>query len=119
MIIQRRIQEDFEGFVELAPFISEGDARFFNLETTLNYEGEFGDMRSRVETICQKHSGQPCIGKKGSTDCNIPVSMGIPAISVGSYLGDGAHTREERVLISSLPVGQKITAELILSYFEK
>lgn len=40
MIIQRRIQEDFVGFDELAPFISEGDARFFNLETTLNYEGE-------------------------------------------------------------------------------
>ena len=41
MIIQRRIQEDFEGYAELAPFINEGDARFFNLETTLNYEGEF------------------------------------------------------------------------------
>lgn len=40
MIIQRRIQKDFEGFSEIAPFISEGDARFFNLETTLNHEGE-------------------------------------------------------------------------------
>ena len=40
MIIQRRVQPDYEGFAELAPFISQGDARFFNLETTLNYEGE-------------------------------------------------------------------------------
>lgn len=40
MIIQRRIQADFEGYSELSPFIMEGDARFFNLETTLNYEGE-------------------------------------------------------------------------------
>ncbi len=40
MIIQRRIQRDFEGFSELAPFIMQGDARFFNLETTLNHEGE-------------------------------------------------------------------------------
>lgn len=39
-IIQRRIAEDFEGFSELAPFIMQGDARFFNLETTLNREGE-------------------------------------------------------------------------------
>ncbi len=39
-IIQRRIQNDFEGYAELAPYISEGDARFFNLETTLNREGE-------------------------------------------------------------------------------
>ncbi len=39
-IIQRRIQKQFEGFEELTPFIEKGDARFFNLETTLNYEGE-------------------------------------------------------------------------------
>ena len=36
MIIQRRIQPDFEGYDELTSFIEEGDARFFNLETTLN-----------------------------------------------------------------------------------
>ncbi len=40
VIIQRRIQSGFIGFDELAPFICQGDARFFNLETTLNREGE-------------------------------------------------------------------------------
>lgn len=40
VIIQRRIQKDFDGFEELTPFIMQGDARFFNLETTLNREGE-------------------------------------------------------------------------------
>ena len=39
-IIQRRIHKDFEGYKELAPFINQGDAKFFNLETTLNKEGE-------------------------------------------------------------------------------
>ena len=39
-IIQRRIQEGYIGFSELTPFINQGEARFFNLETTLNYEGE-------------------------------------------------------------------------------
>ncbi len=39
-IIQRRIQKDFEGYEELSPYIKEADASFFNLETTLNYEGE-------------------------------------------------------------------------------
>ncbi len=38
MIIQQRIFEDFDGYEELAPFIKQGDARFFNLKTTLNYE---------------------------------------------------------------------------------
>ena len=40
VIIQKRIYEEFEGFDELTSFIKQGDARFFNLETTLNYEGE-------------------------------------------------------------------------------
>ncbi len=40
VIIQKRIYEEFEGYNELASFIKQGDARFFNLETTLNHEGE-------------------------------------------------------------------------------
>lgn len=39
-IIQKRIYPDFPGYEELIPFISQGDARFFNLETTLNRVGE-------------------------------------------------------------------------------
>ena len=39
-IIQKRIYDGYEGINELAPFINQGDARFFNLETSLNYEGE-------------------------------------------------------------------------------
>ena len=39
-IIQRRIPEDFEGYSELIPYINEGDAKFFNFETTLSKEGE-------------------------------------------------------------------------------
>ena len=40
VIIGRRIQEGFEGIDELAPIINRADAKFFNLETTLNKEGE-------------------------------------------------------------------------------
>ena len=40
LLIQRRIQPDYEGFEELGSFIKQGDGRFFNLETTLNHEGE-------------------------------------------------------------------------------
>lgn len=46
-IIQRRIQEGFKGYDEISPYIREADASFFNLETTLNYEGEcFGSQFS-------------------------------------------------------------------------
>ena len=40
VIIGRRIPADFSGYEELAPIIEQGDARFFNLETTLHKEGE-------------------------------------------------------------------------------
>ena len=40
VIISRRIQENFIGFKELGDIINQGDAKFFNLETTLNKEGE-------------------------------------------------------------------------------
>lgn len=71
----------------------------------------------RAVAICQKHSGLPCKRTSGSTDANIPMSMGIPAICVGTYQGGGVHTREEYLDIDSIPVGLKIVAELILEYF--
>ncbi len=73
-------------------------------------------IKSAVE-ISQKHSGIPCRQTSGSTDCNIPMSLGVPAVCVGSYLGHGEHTREEKVLISSIPVGLKTAFELVLGYF--
>ena len=39
-IIGRRIQADYAGYGELRPYIESADAAFFNLETTLNEEGE-------------------------------------------------------------------------------
>lgn len=40
IIIGRKIPADFAGYRELLPLIEQGDARFFNLETTLHKEGE-------------------------------------------------------------------------------
>ena len=51
----------------------------------------------------------------GSTDCNIPLSMGIPAVCFGVYEGQGAHTRSEWVDIKSTRTGVKILAQVLLS----
>ena len=53
----------------------------------------------------------------GSTDCNVPLSMGIAAICPGCILGSGAHTREEFVEIDSLLPGLKVAFRLILHHF--
>jgi len=52
---------------------------------------------------------------KGSTDCNIPLSIGIPAIAVGNYKGGGTHTREEWVEKASMIPGLEFTIELMIA----
>lgn len=52
----------------------------------------------------------------GSTDCNIPMSMGIPSVAVGVYRGDRSHTRDEWVEIESLNDGVEIAVSLIKQY---
>jgi di/tripeptidase len=52
-----------------------------------------------------------------STDCNIPLSMGIPSTCYGTYFGDGAHTREEYVEASSLTAGYQVALASVLKYF--
>ena len=51
-----------------------------------------------------------------STDSNIPLSLGIPANTIGTVLGDKAHTREEWVELNSLPMGLKIALSTVLQY---
>lgn len=51
----------------------------------------------------------------GSTDCNIPLSMGIPAVCFGVYEGKGSHTREEWIDVESTRDGMKILSEVLLS----
>ena len=55
--------------------------------------------------------------RMSSTDANIPMSLGIPAIDVGSYIGAGAHRREEYIEKNSLVPGLEIIIRtaLILS----
>lgn len=54
----------------------------------------------------------------GSTDSNIPLSLGIPANTIGTVRGGLAHTREEWIDCASLPVGLGIALSLMLLYTE-
>ena len=79
------------------------------------------NMNKIIDTavnITQKYSGVKCNLTSGSTDCNIPLSLGVPAVCVGTHIGYGAHTREEKLLKSSVNKGLKIVAETIINYFK-
>ena len=75
-------------------------------------------LMDRAAAAAKNHTGKEMSFHAGSTDCNIPLSMGIPAVCVGCYSGRGAHTREEYVEIDSLLPGLKIAFELLLHHFE-
>lgn len=51
--------------------------------------------------------------RSGSTDCNIPLSMGIPAICFGVYDGARSHTREEWIDMASTDTGREILARVV------
>ncbi|MBR5140286.1 MAG: M20/M25/M40 family metallo-hydrolase [Clostridia bacterium] len=53
---------------------------------------------------------------KGSTDCNIPLSLGIPAICYGVYNGAGAHTRTEWIKRDSIIPGLEIALMTTLDF---
>ena len=68
---------------------------------------------AQTEKIFEQVTGRiphpiPC-----STNCNIPLSLGIPSICVGMCDGAGAHTREEYVVKESLIKGMEAALRLL------
>lgn len=74
-------------------------------------------LRSRAAAATRRYYNCDIQFGSGSTDCNVPLSMGIPAICVGCYDGAGAHTRQEYVEISSLLPGLNFAFDMILYHF--
>lgn len=74
-------------------------------------------LMARAAAAIKRHYNVEPIYLSGSTDCNIPLSMGIPSICPGCILGGGAHTRGEYVHIDSILPGLKAAAEMILHHF--
>ena len=52
-----------------------------------------------------------------STDCNIPLSMGIPSVMLPCCRGLGAHTRGEYIEIDSLVPGIKFATAMVMHHF--
>ncbi len=76
------------------------------------------EMTDLLKKIQGGHTGLEISEHSSSTDCNIPHFMGVPAVCAGAYMGGGAHTREEWVEKSSLPIGFNIVKDVVMHYFE-
>ena len=75
-------------------------------------------LTNKIKAIAAKH-GNDMHEHAGSTDCNVWLAKSVPAVCFGVYEGQGAHTREEWISISSMDIGKKIFAEVVLSYFDE
>ena len=80
-------------------------------------ETAHGALIARAAEAVRTHYGLEAKLGAGSTDCNIPLSRGIPAVCVGAVRGGGAHTREEYVEIDSLTPGLGVAFAMVLHHF--
>lgn len=69
---------------------------------------------STCEEAVRRVTGEGSVKSSASTDCNIPLSLGIPSVCFGVSTSYGAHTREERLTKSSMKVGLEIAIETTL-----
>ncbi|MBO4406548.1 MAG: M20/M25/M40 family metallo-hydrolase [Clostridia bacterium] len=80
-------------------------------------EEAFERLLARCEKEIAKVAGEPVKRHSGSTDANIPLATGTPAVTFGLCVGEKAHTREEWVNVESLREGLPIAINLITSHF--
>jgi acetylornithine deacetylase/succinyl-diaminopimelate desuccinylase-like protein len=80
-------------------------------------EARLEELRQRSKNIITEYFDGEISFSAGSTDSNIPLSMGIPSVTYGTKVSAGTHTRAEHLDISSLIPGQKIAIATALQYF--
>lgn len=81
-------------------------------------EDALAQLTLTAAAISEHFTGIRCGYGASSTDCNTPLSMGVPAVCLGLCRGSGSHTRGEWLDIDSLPIGAKIAGAFIGRYFD-
>ena len=81
------------------------------------YEKRLEQFTMENKALVEAVTGRPCQVVSNSTDANIPLSMGIPANTLGTVRGGLPHTREEWVDLDSIEDGFKIAMGIIMRYF--
>ncbi|MCQ2426938.1 MAG: M20/M25/M40 family metallo-hydrolase [Clostridia bacterium] len=75
---------------------------------------EIERMASLAAKVQSEITGLPVRRASSSTDCNIPLSLGIPSVCIGAFFGGGAHTVNEYIIRSSLPLGLQSVIRILL-----
>ena len=70
-------------------------------------------LKERIETSIREVLQQEAVFGCGSTDANMPLSMGIPSACISVCDGGGCHTREEWLDTTSLPDGCRLLMDVV------
>lgn len=70
-------------------------------------------LASRAGEVITRVTGQQPDRSPASTDVNVPLSLGIPAVCVGAVRGGLLHTREEWVEKASLADGCRVARDIM------
>ncbi len=82
------------------------------------HEQKIDELKTVAVPIIESVIGEKVTFKSSSTDCNIPLSLGIPAVCVGTDIHSGTHTREEWMDKKSLLSGLEIAIRLGIALSE-
>lgn len=80
---------------------------------------EMERMKKKAAALLCEVTGVELSFRPGSTDCNIPLSLAIPALCIPVYTGGGAHTRGEWVEKASLPTGLAVAICAALAFSDQ
>lgn len=114
-----RMEQAFQSAV--AAWQTDGIQAEVELLGTRPCSGDVDPRRQQALTelcrdIIRTRTGRTPAICSGSTDCNLPLSLGIPAVSFGLCHGAGAHTREEWLDKDSLQAGLEIALDVMLRF---
>ena len=76
-------------------------------------ETAFATLKNRISSAIRETLGMDSREASSSTDANMPLSLGIPAVCISGCRGAGCHTREEKLEKASLLPGCRLLLDII------
>ncbi len=73
------------------------------------------DPLVRLAATSVRRLGREPVFQASSTDANVPIARGVPAVCVGVYEGEEAHTLRERLFVPSLADGMEHLVDVLLT----
>jgi di/tripeptidase len=78
-------------------------------------EADFAKLKNRISCAIKETFDMDSREAGSSTDANIPLSMGVPAVCISACNGAGCHTREESLVKASLLPGCRYILNILCS----